>query len=131
MIPLHAPMKKLFLILIKDKVVSEKRLSKYNYMMRFKLKERFEGLNENGLTFDEVIKKDVKDHIDTFLYYMNRVCSKDWDLDGMDMANLGNARFVLSCYYKQYLNEYVPGALSDILKREIENKITLKQLSLN
>ena len=97
-------------------------------MMRFRLKERFDGVNEDGLTFDEVIKKDVKDHIDSFFHYRKNIIDKNGDIDAMNMASSGNARFVISCYYYKYLDEYVPGELAKKLKKEIEEKMTLGEL---
>lgn len=96
--------------------------------MRFRLKERFEGVNEDGLTFDEVIARDVKDHIDSFFYYRENIVDKNGDIESMNMASSGNARFVISCYYYKYLDEYVPGELAIKLKKEIEERATINQL---
>lgn len=89
-------------------------------MMRFILKERFEGINEDGLTFDEVIAKDVKDHIDSFFYFQKNIIDEN---DNIDISNIGNARFVISRYYYKYLDEYVPGELAKELKKKIEDSI--------
>lgn len=97
-------------------------------MMRFKLKERFEGLNEEGLTFEDVIINDVKNHIDSFFYYRDNIIDKNGDIEALNVASIGNARFVISCYYYKYLDEYVPGELAEKLKKEIEEKITLDEL---
>lgn len=94
-------------------------------MMRFRPKERFKGVNEDGLTFDEVITKDVKDHIDSFFYFRKNIIDEN---DNIDISNIGNARFVISCYYYKYLDEYVPGELAEKLKKEIKEKMTLSEL---
>lgn len=96
--------------------------------MRFRLKERFEGVNQDGLTFEEVIIKDVKDHIDSFFYYSKNILDENGDIEAINLASIGNARFVISCYYYKYLDEYVPGELAEKLKKEIEEKMTLAKL---
>ena len=94
-------------------------------MMRFRLKERFEGVNDDGLTFGEFIAKDVKDHIDSFFYYSNHIVDEN---DNIDISNIGNARFVISCYYYKYLDEYVPGELAKSLKKKIEDSVGVDHL---
>ncbi len=96
--------------------------------MRFRLKKRFDGLNEDGLTFEDVIINDVKNHIDSFFYYSKHILDENGDIEALNVASIGNARFVISCYYYKYLDEYVPGELAKKLKKEIEEKITLAKL---
>ena len=84
-------------------------------MMRFVLKERFEGVDEDGLTFEEVIIKDVENHINSFFYFRKNIIDENGDIDALNMASSGNARFVISCYYK-YLDDYVPGELAEKLE---------------
>lgn len=97
-------------------------------MMRFVLKEKFDGVNQDGLTFEEVITKDVKNHIDSFFYYGDNIIDKNGDIEFLNMASVGNARFVISCYYYKYLDEYVPGELAERLKKEIEDLVGVDQL---
>lgn len=97
-------------------------------MMRFKLKEKFDGVNEYGLTFEEVVAKDLKDHIDSFFFYRERIFDKKGDLDALNTASVSNARYVISCYYYKYLDEFVSGELAKKLKKEIEERMTLEEL---
>lgn len=97
-------------------------------MVRFRIIGKFEGLNEKGLTFNEVIQEDVKNHINTFLYNSSHITNKEGDIEWMNIANVSNARFVLGRYYEEYLDSMVPENLAKELKQKIIDSIGLDKL---
>ncbi len=96
--------------------------------MRYIAITKFDGVNENGLTYNQVIEKHVQDHIDTFLYYSSRITDEAGEIDGMNIAHVSNARFVLSIYYNRELDLLVPADLANELKKKIEDLIGVDEL---
>lgn len=92
---------------------------------------KFEGLNEKGLTYDEVIKNEVNGFIDSFLFYSKNTLDGDGEIDWMNISNAGNARFVLSIYYNRELDKLVPKNLAEELKQKIKELVGLDQLLTN
>jgi hypothetical protein len=84
--------------------------------LRFRIPKRFDGRDEDGLTFEESVKKDVIFHIEQ--YYIV-------DYSG---HNSFNALYTLKCYYNEYLDKLMPSKIASELKKTIENKIGKKNL---
>jgi hypothetical protein len=96
--------------------------------MRYIAIDKFEGVNENGLTYNEAIKKHVQDHIDTFQYCSSHINDETGEIDWMNLASIGNARFVISTYYYRELDLLVPKDLAKELKKKIEDSIGISEL---
>lgn len=89
---------------------------------------KFDGLNEQGLTYSDVIKKDVTSFIDSFIFYSKNINDKDGEIDWMNIANLSNARFVLGIYYNKELDKIVSEDVAKELKKKIVDLIGLDKL---
>ncbi|MFA6417074.1 MAG: hypothetical protein WCW61_02675 [Patescibacteria group bacterium] len=99
-------------------------------MVRYIPITKFDGLNGKGLTYNEAIQKDVESFIETFLCNGKNITDKDGEIEWMNIANVSNARFVLSIYYERELDLLVPENLAKELKKKIEDSIGLDQLLL-
>lgn len=97
-------------------------------MMRYIPIDKFQGVNENGLTYNEAIQKHVQDNIDSFLYYSSHINDSDGEINWMNIASVGNTRFVLSIYYNRELEKIVPSNIAEELKRKIAISVGLDQL---
>lgn len=97
-------------------------------MVRYVPITKFEGINENGQTYENAIQKDIESFINTFLFCSSRVTDKNGEIDYMNMANSSNARFVLSLYYKKELDKIVSENIAKELKQNIIDSIGLDQL---
>ncbi len=84
--------------------------------LRFIIPKRFTGRNEDGLTFEESVKKDVIYHIKLY----NTV-----DYSGYSPFYALNA---LRLYYSKYLDELMVSKTASELKKMIESKIDKKDL---
>ena len=97
-------------------------------MIRYIPITKFEGINEKGLTYNEVIQEHVQNLINAFLCNSKKITDKEGEIEWMNIANVSNARFVLGIYYKQELDLLVPDSLAKELKKKIEDSIGLDQL---
>lgn len=96
-------------------------------MMCFPLKEKFIGLNSDGLTFEESIVLDVRNNIKSLLFNINSVVNNK-NNDELIIGGISRSRFILSRYYYKYLDEYLSKELAEQLKEEIEEKIIVNEL---
>ncbi len=85
-------------------------------MIRFKIREKFEGLNEDGLTHEQFIRKDVRDLI--AIYPSLREADLSCD-NNIVPAPSSNIHFALSHYYYKYLDILISAEQAKILKDEI------------
>lgn len=97
-------------------------------MVRYIPITKFDGLNEQGLTYSDVIKKDVTSFIDSFIFYSKNINDKDGEIDWMNISNLSNARFVLGVYYNKELDKIVSKDIAQELKKKIVDSIGIDQL---
>lgn len=97
-------------------------------MMRYIPIDKFDGVNENGLTYNEAIQKHVQDHIDTFVYCGSHINNEDGDINWNNISASSNARFVLSVYYNRELDLLLPEYLVKELKKKIEDSIGVDQI---
>lgn len=97
-------------------------------MVRYIPIPKFNGVNEKGLTYNEIIQKHVQNLIDTFLCDGKKITDKEGKIEWMNIANVSNARFVLGIYYERELDLLVPESLAKELKKKIEDSIGLGQL---
>lgn len=92
---------------------------------------KFEGLNEEGLSYDNVIKNDVNNFINSFLFYSKNTLDDNGEINWMNISSASNARFVLSIYYNRELDKLVTKNLAEELKQKIIELVGLDQLLTN
>ncbi len=88
-------------------------------MIRFKVYDKFEGVNEDGLTHEQFIQKDVRDFIASYPRLIEADLLNDNDPQRIQPAPSSNARFALSNYYYKYLDILISPEQANILKSEI------------
>lgn len=93
-------------------------------MIRFKVPQKFEGLNDEGLTNSEAIQKSVRGYIASYHYkspeWLPNENEEDREERWMwERVSISNSRFALSQLYFSYLDDLVPPDVAEILKQEI------------
>lgn len=97
-------------------------------MVRYIPITKFEGTNEKGQTYSEIIQEHVENLIDAFLSNSKNITDKAGEIEWTNISNVSNARFVLGIYYKRELGLLVPENLAKELKQKIVDSIGLDQL---
>ena len=97
-------------------------------MVRYIPIEKFYGVNEKGLTYDELIKNDVDNYINSFLLCSKNTLDDNDEINWMNISSVSNARFVLSIYYNRELDVIVPANLAKELKEKIVSSVGIDNL---